>query len=99
MVGRSGARRLGVSKRGQMVWDKTRGPARITEVASRLQKNSGLVSDQAQFAQWQADVDILQKSDALAALRAFRMCGLAQSNDPNVPDPRILNNTRDFGML
>lgn len=76
------------------IWDKTRGTARITEVVSRLQKNRGLVSDQAQFAQWQADVENLQKSDALVALRAFRNVRLAHSNDPNVPDPRTLSNTR-----
>src|SRR5208283_5142541 len=73
---------------------KTRSTARITEVASRLQKNPGLVSDQAQLALWQADVDNIQKSDALAALRGFRNVRLAHSNDPNVPDPRSKNNTR-----
>jgi AbiU2 len=76
------------------IWDKTRGTARITEVVSRLKKNPGLVSDPAQFAQWQADVDNFQKSDALAALRAFRNVRLAHGNDPNVPDPRTLSNTR-----
>jgi hypothetical protein len=76
------------------IWDKTHGTARITEVVSRLQKNPGLVSDPAHFAQWQGDVDNFQKSDPLAALRAFRNVRLAHSNDPNVPDPRTLSNTR-----
>jgi AbiU2 len=76
------------------IWDKRRGTARITEVASRLQKNPDLVSDQAQFAQWQADVDNLQKSNELVALRAFRNVRLAHSNDLNVHDPRTLSNTR-----
>lgn len=39
-------------------------------------------------------MDHFQKSDALAALRAFRNVRLAHSNDPNVPDPRTLSNTR-----
>jgi hypothetical protein len=91
----SEALELGVITTLCRIWDKTRGTARITEVASRLQKNPGLVSDRSQFAQWQADVDKLQKSDALAALRAFRIVRLAHSNDPNVPDPRTLSNTRE----
>jgi hypothetical protein len=90
----SEALELGVISTLCRIWDKTRGTARITEVARRLQKNPGLVSDQAQFAQWQADVDNLQKADALAALRAFRNVRLAHSNDPNVPDPRTLSNAR-----
>jgi AbiU2 len=90
----SEALELGVITTLCRIWDKTRGTARITEVASRLQKNPGLVSDQAQLALWQADVDNIQKSDALAALRGFRNVGLAHSNDPNVPDPRSKSNTR-----
>src|ERR1700745_3635436 len=39
------------------IWDKTRGTARMTEVASRLQKNPSLASDQSQLAQWEGDVD------------------------------------------
>jgi AbiU2 len=91
----SEALELGVITTLCRIWDKTRGTARITEVVNRLQRNLGLVSDQAQFAQWQADVDNFQKSDALAALRAFRNVRLAHSNDPNVPDPRTLSNTRE----
>ena len=49
------------------IWDKTRGTARITEVASRLRKNPGLVTDQAELARWQADVDKTEKSDELMA--------------------------------
>jgi hypothetical protein len=90
----SEALELGVITTLCRIWDKTRGTARITEVASRLQKNYGLVSDQAQLAQWQADVDNIQKSDALRALRAFRNVALAHSNDPNVPDPRNKSDTR-----
>ena len=76
------------------IWDKTRGTARITEIASRLLKNRGLVSDHGQLAQWQADVDNIQKSEALVALRAFRNVALAHSNDPNLPDPRSKSNAR-----
>jgi hypothetical protein len=76
------------------IWDKTRGTARMIEVASRLQRNPGVVSDQAQLAQWQADVDNIQKSDELAALRGYRNVGLAHTNDPNLRDPRSMSNTR-----
>ena len=47
----SEALELGVITTLCQIWDKTRGTARITEVVSRLQKNRGLVSDRAQFAQ------------------------------------------------
>ena len=71
----SEALELGVITTLCQICQKTRGTTRITEVASRLLKNPGLVSDRAQFAQWQADVDNLQKSDALAAFVPFVMSG------------------------
>lgn len=76
------------------IWDKTRGTARIAEVAKRLHKNPGLVSDQALCAEWQANVEKIEKSEELKVLRGFRNVGLAHKCDPNAPDPRSKSNTR-----
>jgi hypothetical protein len=90
----SEALELGVITTLCRIWDKTRGTARITEVASRLRKNPGVLRDQTAFAQWQADVEKFEKSEHLTALRAFRNVRLAHRNDPNLPDPRSKSNTR-----
>jgi hypothetical protein len=76
------------------IWDKSRGTARITEVARRLQKNPSLVVDQGQLALWQADVDKIQASEELKALRGYRNVGLAHKQDPNLPDPRAKSGAR-----
>src|SRR5258708_35954718 len=51
----SEALQLGVITTLCRIWDKTHGTARMTEIATRLRKNPGLVSDQAACAQWHAD--------------------------------------------
>lgn len=90
----SEALQLGVITTLCRIWDKTRGTARITEVARRLRKVPSLVSDQAAGAQWQVDVKKIEKSVELEALRGFRNVGLAHRADPNAPDPRSKSNTR-----
>lgn len=90
----SEALQLGVITALCRIWDKTRGTARIPEIASSLRKNPGVANDQVGLAQWQADVEKIAKSDELAALRGFRNVGLAHRNDPNAPDPRSKTNTR-----
>jgi hypothetical protein len=90
----SEALQLGVITALCRIWDKTRGTARITEVVSRLRKNTHLLSDESVFRQWQADVEKIEKSDQLSALRGFRNVGLAHRADPNIPDPRRAGNNR-----
>ena len=90
----SEALELGVITTLCRIWDKTRGTARIAEVKSRLRKNTSFVSDQTDFAQWQADVEKFEKSEHLTVLRGFRNVGLAHRTDPNLPDPRTKSNTR-----
>lgn len=90
----SEALQLGVITTLCRIWDKTRGTARMTEAVSRLRKNAHLVSDQAVFEQWQKDVEKIEKSDELEALRGFRNVGLAHRSDPNAPDPRSKGNAR-----
>jgi hypothetical protein len=76
------------------IWDKSKHTAQINEVARRLKKNPGQVSDQAQLPQWWADVDKIQNSDELKALRGYRNTALAHRHDPNRPDPRAKSGTR-----
>ena len=73
----SEALELGVITTLCRIWDKTRGTASVTDVMSRLRRNPGVVSDQTAFAQWQADVESVEKSEHLAVLRGFRNTGLA----------------------
>ncbi|MFZ2107047.1 MAG: hypothetical protein WAV18_17015 [Roseiarcus sp.] len=90
----SEALQLGVITTLCRIWDKTRGTARITEVVSRLRKNTHLLGDQGAFEQWQRDVEKIEKSDELEVLRGFRNVGLAHRSDPNEPDPRSKGNAR-----
>jgi len=91
----SEALQLGVITTLCRIWDKrSRDTARVTEIARRLRKNPHLVSDQAALGQWRADVETIERSDELAALREFRNVGLAHRSDPNVADPRSKGHTR-----
>jgi transcriptional regulator with XRE-family HTH domain len=90
----SEALQLGVITTLCRIWDKTRGSARIAEIARRLRKSPGLVNDAIGLAQWQADVEEIEQSEELDALRGFRNVGLAHKTDPNLLDPRKLGDTR-----
>jgi hypothetical protein len=85
---------LGVITTLCRIWDKTRGTASMSEVAKRLRKNPNLSVDAAACAQWLQDVESVEKSQQLDALRGYRNVGLAHRNNPNLPDPRSKGSTR-----
>jgi hypothetical protein len=76
------------------IWDKTSDAARMAEIARRLRKRPELASDPKELERWLMDVERVEGSEELRALRGFRNVGLSHRHDPNQRDPRILSGTR-----
>jgi AbiU2 len=76
------------------IWDKRSSTARLAEITTRLRKHPELASGRKELEQWLSDVERVENSEVLHALRGFRNVGLAHRHDPNQPDPRILSGAR-----
>jgi AbiU2 len=76
------------------IWDKNSDAARLAEITKSLRKHPELASDLKELEQWLSDVERVEKSEVLHALREFRNVRLAHRYDPNRPDPRSLRGAR-----
>jgi hypothetical protein len=76
------------------IWDKKGDAARIAEIGKLLQKRPDLVTDRGALRQWLGGLEMIEKSEALQALRAIRNMRLAHTHDPNRADPRLRSDVR-----